>query len=122
MLFNRNLLYKILDPSLILSCTNSKADYAEPELESSTSSGDSCVSVQATLDFHVSGGTEVRVQHDCTRLNANDKIIPEEGGKLSDKHIQFAQKLIKEQFSSFGGLFSQLMQDKCIISIMAQSK
>ena len=101
-----------MDPS-ILSCTTSKADYAEPELESSTSSGDSCVSVQATLNLHVSGGTEVWVQHDRTRFNVNDKIILEEGGELSVKHIQFAQKLIKEQFPSFGGLFSPLLQDKC---------
>ena len=101
-----------LDPS-ISSCTTSKPAYVEPELESSTSSRDSCVSVQATLDLHVNGGTEIWVQHDRTRLNVNDKIILEEGEELSDKHIQFAQKLIKEQFPSFGGLFSPLLQDKC---------
>ena len=68
--------------------------------------------MQATLDINVNGGTKIWVQHDCTRLNVNDKIIPEEGEELLDKLVQFAQKLIKEQFPSFGGLFSPLLQDK----------
>ena len=69
--------------------------------------------MQATLDVHANGDTEIWVQYDRTRLNLNDKIILQRGDELSDKHIQYAQKLIKEQFPFIGGLFSTLLQEKC---------
>ena len=100
-----------LDPS-ILSC---KAYADTSTSESSTSSSDSSVSVQATLDLHANGDTEIWVQYDRTQLNLNDKIILQ-------KHIQYAQKLIKEQFPFIGGLFSTLCKKSAIIFMMVLSK
>jgi len=68
------------------------------------------MTVQSTF---AKGDTEIWVQYDRRRLNVNDKIILQRGDELSDKHIQFAQKLIKEQFPLIGGLFSTLFQEKC---------
>ena len=45
-------------------------------------------------------------------LSLNDKEILQKGDELSDKHIQFAQKLIKEQFPKINGLCSTLLQDR----------
>ena len=39
-----------------------------------------------------------------------DKEIIETGMELIDKHIQYAQYLIKKQFSTIGGLCSTLLQ------------
>ena len=46
-------------------------------------------------------------------LQTADKIILQRGDELSDKHIQFAQKLIKEQFPVTCGLISTPLQEKC---------
>ena len=83
---------------------------ASADPESSASSSDSSMSVQTT---YANGDTEIWVQYYRRRLNLNDKIILQRGDELSDKHIQFAQKLIKEQFPFIGGLFSTLLQEKC---------
>ena len=78
-----------------------------------SSKSSSSASVQATLNLHTNGDTEIWVQCDRTWLNLNDKIILQRGDELSDKHILFAQKLIKEQYPLVGGLFSTLVQEKC---------
>jgi len=82
---------------------------ASVDLESSSSSDDS-MSVQST--FATDGDADIWVQYDRRRLNVNDKIILQRGDELSDKHIQFAQKLIYEQFPLIGELFSTLLQEK----------
>ena len=45
-------------------------------------------------------------------LSFSDKEILQKGDERSDKHIQFAQKLIKEQFPLINGLCSTLLQDR----------
>ena len=47
----------------------------------------------------------------CTLL-VDDKVIIETGKQLSDKHINFAQRMIKNQFPSVGGLKSTLLQTR----------
>ena len=58
--------------------------------------GSSGSSLSGTLDLQANGDSEVWVRYDHRRLNLNDKIILQRGNELSEKHIQFAQKLIKE--------------------------
>jgi len=69
--------------------------------------------MQTTLNLHANEDTEIWIQYDRKRLNLNDEIILQRGDELSDKHIQFAQKLIKKQLSLIGGLFSTLLQERC---------
>ena len=45
-------------------------------------------------------------------LQVSDKVLIENGAELTDKHMQFAQCMIKKQFPSVGGLNSTLLQDK----------
>ena len=45
-------------------------------------------------------------------LQENERLIIEQGGELTDKHIGFAQKLTKAQFTLIGGLKSTLLQQK----------
>lgn len=61
--------------------------------------------------FHTNGDIWVR----CHRgvLSNSDKGILQNGDELSDKHIQFAQKLIKEQFPHISELCSTFLQDRC---------
>ena len=63
--------------------------------------------------FHANGDADTWVRCHRGVLRFNDKVILQNGGELSDKHIQFAQKLIKEQFPLIGGLCSTLLQDRC---------
>ena len=62
--------------------------------------------------FHANGDADTWVRCHRGVLSFNDKVILQNGGELSDKHIQFAQKLIKEQFPLIGGLCSTLLQDR----------
>ena len=41
-----------------------------------------------------------------------DKQIIDEGHRLTDKHINFAQRLISSQFPHIGGLQTTLLQDR----------
>ena len=41
-----------------------------------------------------------------------DKLLIENGSELTDKHIYFAQSIIKSQCPSLGGLYSTLLQEK----------
>ena len=45
-------------------------------------------------------------------LYASDKLLIENGKELNDKHIHYAQSMIKKQFPSVGGLCSTLFQNK----------
>ena len=45
-------------------------------------------------------------------FQVSDKVLIENGAELTDKHMQFAQCMIKKQFPSVGGLNSTLLQDK----------
>jgi len=45
----------------------------------------------------------------CTLL-VSDRITIETGEQLSDKHINLAQRMIKNRFPSVGGLKSTLLQ------------
>ena len=45
-------------------------------------------------------------------LMFDDKRILERGGKLIDKHINYAQRLLKSMFSAINGLHLILLQDK----------
>ena len=45
-------------------------------------------------------------------LHVSDKVLIENGTELTDKHIQFAQCMIKNQCPLVGGLYSTLLQDK----------
>jgi len=47
---------------------------------------------------------------DRCSLLVSDRITIETGKQLSDKHINFAQRMIKNQFPSVGGLKSTLLQ------------
>ena len=41
----------------------------------------------------------------------DDKRILERGGKLTDKHINYAQGILKSMFSAVNGLHLTLLQD-----------
>ena len=45
-------------------------------------------------------------------LYTTDKLLIENGSELTDKHIHFAQSIIKSQYPSLGGLHSTLLQEK----------
>ena len=45
-------------------------------------------------------------------LTIGDKRIIEEGRMLNDKHINLAQRMIKQKFPSINGLHLTLLQDK----------
>ena len=45
-------------------------------------------------------------------LSATDQNILEDGGMLTDKHINFAQRLLKHAFPNINGLQLPLLQDK----------
>lgn len=52
----------------------------------------------------------VWVTFDRYSLLVSDRVTIETGKQLSDKHIKFAQCMIKKQFPSVGGLQSTLLQ------------
>lgn len=54
----------------------------------------------------------VWVTFDRCSLQVSDKVAIETGKKLTDKHINFAQRMIKNQFPAVGGLKSTLQQVK----------
>ena len=56
--------------------------------------------------------TKAWVQCDVCTLNFEDKEIIDTGMELTDRHIQYAQQLVKIQFSTIGGLCSTLLQYK----------
>jgi len=70
-------------------------------------------SMSSRTIFHDNGEADIWVRCHRGVLSFNDKATLQNGDELSDKHIQFVQKLIKEQFPLFGGLCSTLLQDKC---------
>jgi len=45
-------------------------------------------------------------------LYVTDKLLIENGFELTDKHMQFAQNIIKIQHPLIGGLYSTLLQGK----------
>ena len=45
-------------------------------------------------------------------LTFDDKRILERGGKLTDKHINYAQRILKNMFPAINGLCLKLLQDK----------
>lgn len=45
-------------------------------------------------------------------LQENDRLIIQQGGELTDEHINFSQNLIRTQFPLIGGLKSTLLQQK----------
>ena len=44
-------------------------------------------------------------------LHVGDKLLIESGKELTDKHIHFAQSMVKKQFPPVGGLCSTLLQN-----------
>ena len=55
----------------------------------------------------------------CITLTNEDKEIIQMGGQLNDKHMNFAQILLKQQFSNIQGLYSTLLlfrQKKIFVS------
>ena len=52
------------------------------------------------------------VRHGRFTLAVDEKVIIESGGMLSDKHMNFAQRLLKSQFPETQGLDSTLLQHK----------
>ena len=52
------------------------------------------------------------VQHEGIVLTTRDKKSIQEGEMLNDEHVNFAQQLLKAQFSSLNGLRSTLLQSK----------
>ena len=64
------------------------------------------------LKVNTTNSEKVWVQFQRSVLTVKDKQIIEEGHRLTDKHINFAQRLISSQFPHIGGLQSTLLQDR----------
>ena len=56
-------------------------------------------------------GSSIWITYDGRHvLQENDRLIIQQEGELTNKHISFAQNLIKTQFPLIGGLKSTLLQ------------
>ena len=96
-------------------CTVIKLE--EVKCTPSTDSNETLVDLSATVSC-TGDAKEDDVEDDlwvkCGRhtLKKADKEIIESGSELTDRHIQYAQQLIKNQFSTIGGLHSTLFQSQ----------
>ena len=83
-------------------------DYTGSDVPTLVKSEDPCPEVE--ID-----GSSIWVTHDGRHsLHENERLIIEQGCELNDKHIGFAQSLIKSQFPLIGGLVSTLLQHKSV--------
>jgi len=73
---------------------------------------------QMTVELMILSGL---IRCDKCVLNITDKTIIEIGDKLTDKHIQMAQYLLKCQFPLIGGLYDTLKQQKRFIGWTANT-
>ena len=55
---------------------------------------------------------DVWITHGNHTLKLSDKMAIEQGGEMTDKHMQMAQHLVRIQFPVVGGLQSTLLQQK----------
>ena len=67
-------------------------------------SGSSSMHMSLKTMFKTNDDANIWIKCHRGLLSLNDKEISQKGDELSDKHMQFAQKLIKEQFSKINGL------------------
>ena len=94
---------------------NSSVKFEVVECEAGSKKGE----VEGKVNDLVTGDSDsttedidVWVKCDRQILRIADKEIIETGMELTDKHIQYAQYLIKKQFSTIGGLCSTLLQGR----------
>jgi len=54
------------------------------------------------------------------KLCADDKLFLEGNHRLNDKHINFAQAILRVQFPQYDGFQNTLLQDRCKYTITSQ--
>ena len=70
------------------------------------------IKLEEGIDVDSNSSKAVWVTFDKLTLNLSDKVTIEEGSWLSDMHIEFAQRLLRSQFTSIEGLNYTVYQNK----------
>lgn len=71
-----------------------------------------CITVSDSESSSSVNSTELWVRFRRSSLTLEDKCKIEDGSRLTDKHISFANSLISRQFPHIGGLRSTLLQNR----------